>query len=879
MLPADSATLHSEDLQSDGYADDLRLDLHCLWLTILDKRAPHVAEWVRDGKSSPVPQNQEAVPYLQALTIWFQLCRIIDENDAIRTRRQQESNDGPDAVPGSFAQVIREADLDKTEFQDRASKLSVGPTLTAHPTEAKRVTVLEIHRRIYRHLVALENQRWTPFERSQILDDISCEIDLLWLTGELRIERPGVAAEIEWGLQFFRTSLFDAIPQVCKSYERALSQAFDTDETATPCLKFHSWIGGDRDGNPNVTADVTELALRRGREVCTAYYIARLERAASKLSVSELIQPISPVHAERLDRIIGQAGQNARNRNEPFRQAINAIIDALTQGTYAHIKQFLSDLQTLDDALCAIGARALTERTIRPVLQTAQVCGFRTVTLDVRQNSSVTTRALADIWRTTSKSSPAPDSSAWSARVRSELSSSGLPAVDPAKCTPETAEVLNVLRLMHKALNGPDPHAVGPFILSMTRSADDVLGVYLLARYAGFGAETLDLRVVPLFETIEDLRNAPKILNHVLNISLARRSMASRTRVVEIMLGYSDSNKDGGFVCSSWELDQAQRRIQRILAKRDLTPAFFHGRGGSVSRGGAPTERAIAAQPDGTVSGQMRVTEQGEVVSARYANRGTAAARLELLASSTLKHMTNDRTEPVQPSEFLEALDAIAGISFTVYRNLLETDGFVDYFQLSSPVEELAQLKMGSRPTRRFGASTLDDLRAIPWVFAWSQNRHQITGWFAFGSAIQSYRRVLGTRDKILRNMFERSALFRLIVDEVEKSLFQVDMDLAAHYAALVEPAETRDRIFGTIQAEYERSCDAIRFLTGDTMIAKRFPKFRKRFERTRADLHLINQFQVGMLKKARSGRSEDKHFVPLLLSMNSISAGLGWTG
>ena len=474
---------------------------------------------------------------------------------------------------------------------------------------------------------------------------------------------------------------------------------------------------------------------------------------------------------------------------------------------------------------------------------------------------------------------PQYGSEGWSKRLRTELANSDLKSVERAKLSPQAVELLDVLSLMKTAGRSADPAAIGPFILSMTRSTDDLLGVYLLARYAGFGAETIDITVVPLFETIDDLRAAPDILTSLLKVPLARRSLKVGGQKIEIMLGYSDSNKDGGFLCSIWELDQAQRKIMRALQSEDFQPVFFHGRGGSVSRGGAPTDRAIAAQPPNTVHGQLRMTEQGEVVSANYSNVETAAAHLELLASSVFRHSSNQGDSLADPT-ITDALDALSGLSQTAYCDLLDTPGFIDYFQQASPVEELSLLKIGSRPARRFGAASLGDLRAIPWVFAWSQNRHLITGWYGFGTAISTFRRFRGLQgDETLGHMFDHAKLFRLIVDEVEKSLFQTDMAIAADYATLVSDAETRDAVLGKIQDEYKLACEGVLFITGSQRLAERFPAFKGRFCQVAPDIERVNKLQVELLRQARATAQPASVSIPLLQSMNSISTGLGWTG
>ena len=887
-MSAAPKAIDRQNADQADYAASLRSDLYRLWRNVIGRRAPHVAGLIEE-EGSDLPLGDAAIPCLQAITIWFQLTRIIDENTAMRDRRQAEAWHGAEAVEGSFAKALAGLDpaMTAADFAEMARQLSVGPTLTAHPTEAKRVTVLEIHRRIYRHLVTLETQRWTPREREDILLDIESEIDLLWMTGELRIERPSLKDEIEWGLQFFRDSIYDAVPQVFDRFASATKSRFGTVADITPCIRFHSWIGGDRDGNPNVTAEVTAEAIRRSRQAVLDKHLASVRDAAATISITSRIVNLPAADDARVRAIIGQTGQpalhEARNPGELFRQALTVMAERLAATAdgadiaYATVGQFVSDLRVLDAALVAIGADRIAERHLRPIRWRAETFGFRTATLDVRQNSTMTTAVLAEVWALQGIA-PAFGSKAWSERLRREIGDPELVFPDRSQLGPEARELLDLLVLMRDARLSCDPDAIGPFILSMSRSSDDILGVYLLARYAGFGAEKLDLRVVPLFETIEDLRRAPAVFDDLLAVPLARSSMKSRHGTIEVMLGYSDSNKDGGFVCSTWELDKAQRRITQTLARHGLRPVFFHGRGGSVSRGGAPTERAIAAQPVGTIHGHLRITEQGEVVSSKYANRGTALNQLEILAASVLAHMQT-RVQPAANPEHVDALEALSGMSQTAYCNLLALPGFIDYFQQASPVEELAMLKIGSRPARRFGAKSLADLRAIPWVFAWSQNRHLLTGWYGFGAAVASFRQVRGAKgDRLLAEMFAHHRLFRLMVDEVEKSLLLADMDIAETYAGLVEDPAVRDRIFAKVRAEHDRSVAAIRDLTGGPGIGARFPVMRERFARLRPQLDRINRLQVDLLRDART-RPSTRAAVPLIQSMNSIAAGLGWTG
>jgi phosphoenolpyruvate carboxylase len=444
-----------------------------------------------------------------------------------------------------------------------------------------------------------------------------------------------------------------------------------------------------------------------------------------------------------------------------------------------------------------------------------------------------------------------------------------------------------LLHLILQTLEGPDPKAIGTFILSMTQSADDVLGLYLLAKYCGLFSDptscaTCRIRVVPLFETIEDLRAAPGIMEDLLANGIVQNSVRANGGCQEIMLGYSDSNKDGGFFCASFELFEAQRRLIRVGEKSQVAISFFHGRGGSVSRGGAPAGRAIAAQPAGTVAGRMRVTEQGEVVSSKFANRGTAQINLETLTSAVLLHSLKSRAEDVQRynPEHQKAVEEIASLSFRAYQKLAQDAALITYFQQASPVEELALLKIGSRPSRRFGAKGLSDLRAIPWVFAWSQNRHLLTGWFGLGYALDDFLSARGGDGlKLLREMFLKSPGFRLAIDEVEKSLFLADMDVAESYASLVQNRNDAERLFALIRHEHRRTSKVILELTGDKLLCGRFSSFRRRFDRVREMVDQANHWQVQLLRETRSGKVSDALNMPLLLTMNCVAAGLGWTG
>ncbi len=889
-----------------SFREDVRSLLQRLLLSVVKEREPEVAALLAGQGTMGGLAEPHRIPALQATGIWFQLLAISNELLAMRSRREIEQAGSADDVIGSFANVAGEAaarGYSAEMVQEVLDGLCVGPTMTAHPTEAKRVTVLEIHRRIYRKLTEIEQQRWAPRERELLVDDLRCEIELLWATGELRLERPSVEREIAWGLHFFREVIFEATPQLYETVEAALRRHFPYYELKVPSfMRYASWIGGDRDGNPNVTAKTTAYALAQNRKAAVDWHVRQLRRLLAVLSVSANVVDIPRPFQQALQRVLLASGAGeaiaARNAGEPFRQFAAAMLARLEavvgkgQGVpYPDAEAFVADVRCLMLALEQVGGRSAARRLVQPLLRQAESFGFRTVALDIRQNSTVVNRVLAELFAlATPSAAPQPDTPGWSQRIREALRKGERPAFERDRLSDEARELLDLFAVIRDAA-AERSGAVSAFILSMTRSADDILAVYLLAQFSGLataedGSGTIDLKVVPLFETIADLRAAPAIIEQLVEVSIVRRSLREFGNRQEIMLGYSDSNKDGGFLAANWELSKAQKKLAALGARKGIGIRFFHGRGGSVSRGGAPTGRAIAAQPAGTVAGAMRVTEQGEVVSSKFANRGTGLHQLEILAASVFAHSLKspNEVELKDNPEFEEALEALTGMSQAAYAGLIGEPGFIDYFNQASPVEELALLKIGSRPARRFGARDIADLRAIPWVFAWSQNRHLLTGWYGIGSALNAFVTVRGeTGRDLLRQMFERSRFFRLVVDEVDKTLYQADMEIGRQYAGLVSDRETGERIYKKIAAEYALTSRMIGEIAGGADFSQRFPAFKRGFDRIRPEMDSIHALQVTLLQEVReraAASSGSRRAVnALLLSINCISAGLGWTG
>ncbi len=892
--------------ENTAYIDEITAMLRDTLRQVIKAREPRLL-FLLDDASGAADLPEELIEHaLQAIGIWLQLMNIAEENSSIRNRRNLEREGGPDHVLGSFSNAFSQvaaAGVSPEIVEQVLRHVDVQPTITAHPTEAKRVTVLEIHRRIYLKLFELESPRWTPRERDALMQSLRNEIDLLWLTGEIRIEKPTVDSEVAWGLHFFRETLFDRTPALCDSLLSALGRHYpEVARDLPPPLRFSSWIGGDRDGNPFVTVATTRRAIAENRKAALERLDSRLQDIASFVSVSSTEAALSDRFQTSLTRQLELSGTameiSVRNPAEPFRQYFSALrkrLAAVKSGpaaaAFTSTEELGSALRDVEAALTEINAGGLAAGLVRPVRWEVEIFGFRSASLDLRQNTTVINRVLGELWSKlnplAADRAPQPGSREWTDWIALELSKplGFLPQFQ--NVSEETRELLDLLYLARETLDGPDPKSMGAFVLSMTQSADDILGLYLLAKYCGLFAdatarEICRLQIVPLFETIEDLHSADSIMDKLLQQDVVRKTVAQQGGAQEIMLGYSDSNKDGGFFAASFELFEAQRRLMAIGRRHDVSISFFHGRGGSVSRGGAPTGRAIGAQPAGTVNGRMRLTEQGEVVSLKFANRGTAQNNLEVLTSSVMLHTLKSLKEPEQKvnPEHQHAVEEIAKLSFKAYRKLAEDPGLIGYFQSASPVEELALLKIGSRPSRRFGAKGISDLRAIPWVFAWSQNRHNLTGWYGLGYALDDFLSAQGGSGlRLLRGMFAKSQGFRLAVDEVEKSLFLADMGVAERYAALVPNRNDAERLFALIKHEHRRTSKVIMELTGESALCERFQGFKRRFDRVRDLVDQANIWQVRLLKETRSDRSKDALNMPLLMTMNCVAAGLGWTG
>jgi len=883
--------------QSDVTTPSLPDVVLALLESVVRERNPEAAAALR-GEAVGGPGTPKTLARaLQAQGLWFQMLGLAEQYTAFRARRHAESELGYDQMAGTFSHVVREArerGVPREKIESVVAALHIVPVLTAHPTEARRVTVLEKHGGIYHALERLAGHRLTPREHDEVLALIRNEIDLLWLTGELRLAKPTVEQEIFWGLYFFAETLFDTVSPLQDRLSSAVLRHYpDARLDVSGVLEFGTWIGGDRDGNPFVTTEVTRHAVQENRLASLRRYERRLGELRSTLSISQDAVGAPLWFQRAVVKAIAQSGDAAniaqRNPGELFRQYLSymlrrlgATLDHAQRGwsdtiapRYADADDLGADLLVLERALQESRCEAIARALVVPLRREVAVFRFSTARLDIREHATVLRAAVDAV----APGIPGERRQWLLDRLVTPRVGHAVDATHPA---------LEVLRLVRSLREEVDRKTFGSVIISGTAGVDDLLHAYVLAKEAGLfsdaaAVERSTIPIVPLFETIADLRAAPSIMRELLAVPLVRRSVRAFGGVQEVMIGYSDSNKDGGFLTSNWELHRAQSKLARVGEESGVSISFFHGRGGSVGRGGAPTGRAIAAQPAGTINGQMRLTEQGEVVSFKFATQDAALYQLELLSASVLEHTLGRGSNEPTPA-FAEAMEALSGAAFAAYRGLVDHPGFFRYYSAASPLEELALLNLGSRPARRSSARALADLRAIPWVFAWTQNRHCVPGWYGIGSGIASFLSIRGDRgEALLRRMFDEFPLFQLILDEAEKTLLQVDLDLARAYAGLVDDVAIRGAVLSLVETELARTTDAILRVTGANTIAERFPQLRRRIEARRPMLDRVGREQIELLHRFRAAANDPEQrnadLSALLLSINCVASGFGTTG
>lgn len=861
----------------------------------------------------------------QAHSIAFQLLSMVEQNAARQHRRETESEHGLDAVPALWAaslRDLREAGLSGPEIAAALPATQAEIVLTAHPTEAKRATVLEHHRALYLHLVAREHPATTPYERRALAEDVEALLMLLWRTGEIFLEKPDLASERRNVMHYLRRVYPDVLPLLDERLEQAWAQAgFDpdllADPAALPRLRIGTWVGGDRDGHPLVTADVTRETLGDLRLNALLLLRERLTGLVRHLSLSDHLQAPPEALREAVAGAVERLGDRgravlSRNPDESWRQWVGLMLARLpleitpaegarlaeADGRYASASDLAGDLRLLYDALTDVGAERIARRAVRPVLRLVETFGFHAAVLDVRQNSRFHDRAVEQLLAAAGMDDA--DFAGWDEmRRRAFLDrelASRRPFVRPgAAVGPEADAVLQSYRAVTDHLDRYGADGLGALIVSMTRDVSDLLSVYLFAREVGLDEDTPDgpacrLPVVPLFETIDDLRRSPAILRAFLDHPATRRSLERQRRragaeepVQQVMVGYSDSNKDGGLFASLWNLHRAQAALARVGEEAGVRIRFFHGRGGTISRGAGPTHRFVKALPPGALRGDLRLTEQGETIAQKYANRVTAAYNLELLTAGVaratlLARQGGEEVHPLAPT-----MDVLAERSREAYADLVGADGFIAFFRQATPIDAIEESRIGSRPARRTGRQTIADLRAIPWVFSWGQARFFLSGWYGVGTALEALAdEDPAAFDAVGEHLFTWAPL-HYILSNAATSVAMADPEVMREYAALVDDAEARERILGRIVDEWGRTRQMLERLYGGPL-AERRPNVEAMMALRREGLRRLHRQQCALLRQWR--RRDDLAAddvaalqTRLLLTVNAIASGLGATG
>jgi phosphoenolpyruvate carboxylase len=754
-------------------------------------------------------------------------------------------------------------------------------------------------------LVERENPHWTPMEQDALRARIEAALERLWRTGEIFLERPDVESEIQNTLHYLRNVFPDAMQLVATRFRQAWESAFNgAAPPDVPPLTFGSWVGGDRDGHPFVTTEVTRYALMRLRGVALALERRQLETLAAHLSLAEQLQSPSGHLLARIreyQELLGDAARDAigRNPSEPWRQFLNLMLARLPEDgkehryEYRRAAELEADLSLLAQSLEEIGAGRLVRSDVAEALLLVRTYGFHAASLDIRQNSASHDRAVAQLLGVAGLGGE--DFAGWPEQRRRELLDRELEsprpfAVATAALPSDADAAVGVFRLVREYIERYGQEGIGSVVVSMTRGVSDLLNVYLLAREAGLVRRTdegivCDVGVTPLFETIDDLERSADVLAGFLGHPMTLRTLDylrkrdGRARPLqEVMVGYSDSNKDGGMVASLWALRNAQIRMARVARDAGVELRFFHGRGGTIGRGAGPTHVFLRSLPPATLHGEMRVTEQGEVISQKYANRVTAAEHLErLLAGVTRWTVAHDR-EPLCAHSAEGILERVAEESRQAYRQLIEMDGFVEFFSEATPIDAIESSRIGSRPPRRSGKRTIADLRAIPWVFSWSQARFNLPGWYGVGSGFERVRAAdPGAWDQ-LRCAASEWDFLSYLLHNVETSLTSAHPGLAEEYASLVEDRGLRDRIMAAIRDEYSRTSSVIEELFGGS-VEERRPRLMKAIEVRRAALERLHHEQIRLLREWRASGGANEKLTPLLVTVNAIAGALKTTG
>jgi len=861
------------------------------------------------------PQTLSEV--IRAFTIYFGLVNTAEELNAYLDRTDRISS-GERLWVGSFDDTVRQFHADgisPENFQSLLEHLVYLPVFTAHPTEAKRRTILQTFRRIFLVAQDLHRRKLNEEELEERLQAIVTQIQILWKTDDVRVHKPQVSEEVSQGLYFFRESLFVAVPEVYRYLERAVRRVYGPDSgiRVPSFIRFGSWIGGDRDGNPFVKPETTELAVRMHHELVLQEYLNRVADLAQMLSYSLALCQPSPAFMDSLesddDYWLGTMGESLRRYlNEPYRRKLAIMAHRLEANLervrariaghgqdiphagYANDREFLADLCLIRESLIHHGDANAALGPLQDLIRLAEGFGFHLVHLDIRQESGRHTQAVTELF---ARQPGAPYYGAFDETQRLTALGEAIAhphpfVVEKGTLTPETRETLEVFEVMARMRAEIGPGCFGQYVISMTHAASHVMEVMFLARLAGLAGKDrsgwfCDIQISPLFETIDDLSHIDGVMSTLFDNPTYSDLLKASGNQQEVMLGYSDSCKDGGILSSGWNLYEAQKKVIALADDRHVACRLFHGRGGTVGRGGGPTHAAILAQPADTVHGQIKFTEQGEVLSYRYANPETARYELIMGVSGLIK-ASRCLIEPPNEDrkDYLGVMDELARYGEEAYRDLVRgTEGFLDYFYECTPLDAIALLNIGSRPShRKKGDRALSSIRAIPWVFGWAQSRHTLPGWFGIGQALERWRGGDVERLAKLQRMYQEWPYFRVLLSNTQMSLFKAEMHIARQYLRLAQDQERAEVILELIEAEYQRTLTQVLQVAGLRGLLEETPELAHSL--TRRDLYLdpLNHIQVTVLERYRGEGEESTDWLdPLLRSINAIAAGMRNTG
>ena len=901
---------------------DLRFLLEALAEVLRENGETEMADaipWINEHSASDQPTVSKLV---QLYSLIFQLINMVEINHAVQSRRAEENRDLA-GVKGLWARNLKglkDQGISLDSILSELKHVSVEPVLTAHPTEAKRATVLEHHRELYLLLVLKENSMYSEQEQKDIRNNIKITLYRLWKTGEIYLEKPDISSEFRNILHYMVNVFPEVIPILDKRLEQAVEVLAGKGESikkehAYPKITFGNWVGGDRDGHPLVTAEVTSETLLSLRLNAFVVIRRKLMVLVRRLSFSHELTDCSQDYQKRVAEMCEELGDNEhsaldRNKGEAFRQLIHLMITKLPvnterghatrlaeqPGCYERSSQLIEDLKLLQEELLRFGAKTVAYDDVKEAIRIVEVFGFHLAALDIRQNSAFHENAVAQLLKAAHMKDTQFGS--WSEDKRNEFLLNELeharPFVHPSTALEDQAKtVMECYHAVAKHGSKYGLNCIGSFIVSMTRSFSDLMVVYLLAREAGLtfmDEEGLisKVHVVPLLETIDDLENGPSILEEYFSTPIVIRSLKYQQKVQglkrplqQVMVGYSDSNKDGGIIASQWHLYKAQYRLVELGERLGIDIRFFHGKGGSISRGAGPTHYFIKALPNGSPNGNIRLTEQGETIAQKYANKVNAAYNVELLAANTLSKTLLDRKEKRQFHPNAEEIEWLAKESKSQYESLIKSEGFVPYFRKATPIDAIERSKIGSRPAKRTGASTLEDLRAIPWVFSWSQSRYHMTSWFGLGSALKKMKSEQPEYYKTLKESLKSDAFLRYVFTNVDTSLAATDESIMQQYAALVDDETLRKDFISRFLDELGLVRTYMKDLLGRSFQERRKNHYYS--TKLRASLmDTLHRKQIDLLKRWRADENRnnaDGTQLDLLLTINAIAGANRNTG